>query len=128
MTLSSSFKTELLNSISIIINENSNVSKKEFIKLIGNEFDKLKNSNKKEKKLNSYQLFIKEQMPILIERENNKNENEIKLKKNELLIEIAKLWNSSKEENKEIKEKPKKVKKGKKEEIEEVKEEEVNKK
>jgi hypothetical protein len=102
-----SLKTQLLDAITTILNDKTSLnSKKKFIKLVGDEFDKIYNSNKKEKKLNSYQLFMKEQMSILNERENNKSDGEIKLKKSELLSEIAKLWKLHKDKSEaEVKDK-----------------------
>jgi hypothetical protein len=102
-----SLKTQLLDAITTILNDKTSLnSKKKFIKLVGDEFDKIYNNNKKEKKLNSYQLFMKEQMSILNERENNKSDGEIKLKKSELLSEIAKLWKLHKDKSEaEIKDK-----------------------
>ena len=52
------------------------------------------------KPLNAYQLFVKEQMPILTEREKNKGDDEEKLSRKELMTEISRLWKEHKEETK----------------------------
>ncbi len=51
---------------------------------------------KPEKKLNAYQLFMKEQMPILQKRENDKAEGEAKKKPRELMSEISEMWKAKK--------------------------------
>lgn len=48
--------------------------------------------------LNAYQLFVKEQMPLLTEREKNKGEDEEKLGRKDLMKEISELWKQHKEE------------------------------
>ena len=53
---------------------------------------------KPEKKLNAYQLFMKEQMPILQKRENDKAEGEAKKKPRELMSEISEMWKTKKGE------------------------------
>ena len=52
---------------------------------------------KPEKKLNAYQVFMKEQMPILQKRENEKGEGEQKKKPRELMTEISEMWKLKKE-------------------------------
>jgi hypothetical protein len=49
------------------------------------------------KKLNAYQVFMKEQMPLLQKRENDKPEGEPKLKPRELMTEISEMWKAKKE-------------------------------
>ncbi len=53
---------------------------------------------KPEKKLNAYQLFMKEQMPILQKRENDKTGGEAKKKPRELMSEISEMWKTKKGE------------------------------
>lgn len=78
--------------------------------------------------LNAYQMFVKEQMPILTEREKNKEEDEEKLDRKALMKEISVLWKEHKEEKAkedkkdvdddvEVDEKPKRVKKSAKKEV-----------
>jgi len=49
------------------------------------------------KKLNAYQVFMKEQMPLLQKRENDKPEGQAKLKPRELMTEISEMWKAKKE-------------------------------
>lgn len=52
--------------------------------------------DKPEKKLNAYQIFMKEQMPLLQKRENEKEDGEPKKKPRELMSEISELWKTKK--------------------------------
>lgn len=63
----------------------------------GKKAAKEEGEEKPEKKLNAYQVFMKEQMPILQKRENDKGEGEQKKKPRELMTEISEMWKLKKE-------------------------------
>lgn len=63
----------------------------------GKKAAKEEGEEKPEKKLNAYQVFMKEQMPILQKRENEKGEGEQKKKPRELMTEISEMWKLKKE-------------------------------
>lgn len=62
------------------------------VKKGGKKAAKEEGEEKPEKKLNAYQVFMKEQMPILQKRENEKGEGEQKKKPRELMTEISEMW------------------------------------
>lgn len=95
------------------LKENPETNKSTFIKMMGDIFITVKDSmkagkkgtkggfkggimEKPEKKLNAYQIFMKEQMPLLQKRENEKAEGEIKKKPKELMSEISEMWKMQK--------------------------------
>lgn len=95
------------------LKENPETNKSTFIKMMGDIFITVKDSmkdgkkgtkggfkggimEKPEKKLNAYQIFMKEQMPLLQKRENEKAEGEIKKKPKELMSEISEMWKMKK--------------------------------
>jgi hypothetical protein len=97
------------------LEENPETTKPTFLKMIGDIFTSVKESlktgkkgtkggfyggviEKPEKKLNAYQAFMKEQMPLLQKRENEKKEGETKKKPKELMSEISEMWKMKKEE------------------------------
>jgi pyridoxal/pyridoxine/pyridoxamine kinase len=64
---------------------------------------KLPTTNEEEtpkKELTGYQKFVKEHMPILKAREDEKKDGETKKKASELMKEIGELWQAEKEANK----------------------------
>lgn len=98
------------------LEENPETTKPTFLKMIGDMFTSVKESlktgkkgtkggfyggviiEKPEKKLNGYQAFMKEQMPLLQKRENEKKEGEAKKKPKELMSEISEMWKMKKGE------------------------------
>jgi hypothetical protein len=131
------FKSAMIEKISQLLEENKDITKKEFLSSVGSFYTELMGDKKKKpssrkkavkedakeegeeqkpkkgrkkapvkkvdgekKSLNAYQLFVKEQMPILTEREKNKGEDEEKLSRKELMTEISRLWKEHKEETK----------------------------
>jgi len=138
------FKSAMIEKISQLLEENKDITKKEFLSSVGSFYTELMGGKKKpssrkkavkedakeegsgddeqegeeqkpkkgrkkapvkkvdgeKKPLNAYQLFVKEQMPILTEREKNKGEDEEKLSRKELMTEISRLWKEHKEETK----------------------------
>ena len=87
------------------LEENPKTNKQTFIKMMGDIFANVekKGKNKKgeavekpEKKLNAYQVFMKEQMPLLQKRENEKGKGEAKKKPKELMSEISEMWKMQK--------------------------------
>jgi len=110
----------LKDAIQNYIEENSEITKPEFMKMVGELFTSIMNGKKgkegetkiktdvrggfkgamkvKPKKiLNAYQVFMKEQMPILQKRESKKGDGEQKKKPRELMTEISELWKKKKE-------------------------------
>lgn len=67
------------------------------VKKSGKKIVSVDEEEKPAKKLNAYQVFMKEQMPLLQKRENDKPEGEPKLKPRELMTEISELWKAKKE-------------------------------
>ena len=96
------------------LEENPETTKPTFLKMIGDMFISVKESlktgkkekggfnggitEKPEKKLNAYHAFMKEQMPLLQKRENEKKEGEAKKKPKELMSEISEMWKMKKGE------------------------------
>jgi len=78
------------------IEENPETNKQTFLKMMGDIFMIVKSSMKTGKKLNAYQIFMKEQMPLLQKRENEKGEGETKKKPKELMSEISEMWKMQK--------------------------------
>jgi len=98
------------------LEENPETNKPTFLKMMGDIFTTVKESmkdgkkkekvikketkgsaiEKPEKKLNAYQIFMKEQMPLLQTRENEKGEGETKKKPRELMSEISEMWKMKK--------------------------------
>lgn len=95
------------------LEENPETTKPTFLKMIGDMFTSVKESlktgkkgtkggfyggvmEKPKKKLNGYQAFMKEQMPLLQKRENEKKEGEAKKKPKELMSEISEMWKMKK--------------------------------
>ena len=89
--------------------ENPETNKPTFLKMMGDIFMTVKSSmkdgkkgtkggvvEKPEKKLNAYQIFMKEQMPLLQKRENEKGKGETKKKPRELMSEISEMWKMKK--------------------------------
>jgi len=124
---------QIVEKIGNYLNDNEDITKKEFITFVGNAFDECKGKivdadekvkkEKKDKKikdeekpkknkpkktnddeeekpkreLTAYQLFVKEQMPILKAREDAKDDGEEKKKASQLMKEIGELWKADKE-------------------------------
>lgn len=112
----------------IYLEENPETTKPSFLKMMGDLFNTLKGGKNKakkedcdndgkvepkkggkkggfkggeekpEKKLNAYQTFMKEQMPLLQKRESEKGEGEQKKKPRELMTEISEMWKLKKAE------------------------------
>lgn len=107
--MSVEFKNALIETLTNFIKDNETFNKKELLNVIRTNFN-----NKEKKPLNAYQLFMKEQYPILSQKDDKKNSKEI-------MADISKLWKLKKEGKEEIKEevkeevkeKPKEVKKPK---------------
>jgi hypothetical protein len=95
------------------LEENPETNKPTFLKMMGDIFMTVKSSmkdgkkgtkggfkggimEKPEKKLNAYQIFMKEQMPLLQKRENEKGEGKAKKKPRELMSEISEMWKMKK--------------------------------
>jgi len=116
----------LNDAIQSYIEENPEITKSDFLKMVGELFanakkgkmpskkgaknevveakkggkkksDKVDDEEKPEKKLNPYQAFMKEQMPILQKRESEKEDGEPKKKPRELMTEISEMWKAKKE-------------------------------
>jgi organic radical activating enzyme len=111
----------LKEAIKSYLEENPETTKPTFLNMIGDMFISVKESlktgkkevekvikkgnkggfkggvvEKPEKKLNAYQAFMKEQMPLLQKRENEKEDGEAKKKPRELMSEISEMWKMKK--------------------------------
>jgi len=101
-----SAKKQLVENIKSFLDHNEKCNKKEFLIACGAAFEEHKTKGKKsvkkekddngdekpKKELSGYQKFVKEQMPMLKAREDEKKEGETKKKASELMKEIGELW------------------------------------
>lgn len=107
-----SANTQIIEDIKTFLDDNEKCTKKEFVSACGTAFDEHKKSKgkkaaekpkkeeaaeeKPKKELTGYQKFVKEQMPILKAREDEKEDGETKKKASELMKEIGELWQTEK--------------------------------
>lgn len=113
---------KIIEDIKTFLDDNEKCTKKEFVSACGAAFDEHKKSKgkktknaeempkksakkdevdedgeeKPKKELTGYQKFVKEQMPILKAREDEKDDGETKKKASELMKEIGELWKAEK--------------------------------
>lgn len=109
-----STNTKIVEDIKTFLDSNENCNKKEFVAACGKAYDDNKTKGKKsakkdnkqeddkqeedkpKKELTAYQKYVKEQMPILKAREDEKKDGEAKKKANELMKEIGEMWQAEK--------------------------------
>lgn len=115
-----SANTQIIEDIKTFLDDNEKCTKKEFVAACGTAFDEHKKSKgkkagakdkdvekskaakeddaeeKPKKELTEYQKFMKEQMPILKAREDEKDDGEEKKKAKDLLKEIGVMWQAQK--------------------------------
>ena len=115
-----SANSKIVEDIKTFLDGNEKCNKKEFVAVCCTAFDDHKTKGKKsaakktakkedklsdeeekpKKELSGYQKFVKEHMPILKAREDEKGDGETKKKASELMKEIGELWQAEKEANK----------------------------
>ena len=116
--------SQIVNHIKTFLEENENCNKKDFLAACGVAFSEYKgkktaeptgkaprkaigkkskkeekkddDDNKPKKELTGYQKFVKEHMPILKAREDEKAEGEDKKKASDLMKEIGEMWQEAK--------------------------------
>ena len=112
--------SQIVDDIKTFLDANENSSKKNFLAACGVAFSEYKGKgkpprkalstkaakkddeeDKPKKELTVYQKFVKEYMPLLKAREDEKAEGEEKKKASELLKEIGVLWQASKDVKKD---------------------------
>ena len=107
------FSENMVERIQELLGENENISRKEFVAAVGKIFSELKGKPERKKKVSKksdeaddvvvkpkrapskYNIYMKEQMPILAAREKEKTED--KKTTRELMQEIGEMWALEKE-------------------------------